>query len=240
MGDQKRRTLSDSDRALTRGAEDNLPLENESDYMCVDETTPSQIDSRDSCHGNYVHSPTPTLENTSKSDITAATTTPPQAPPHFLTRVKYYLFFLTSRTLYLIRSAMDILHHCSLPFTPHTLETLHKQQHSEHPISDTLLSLGTEASKRHCRDLWATDKSTQIAILTLLGGAIDRFLMKELHMVAEKEQNWMRALYNLRHTLWVEGLKQLDRSPKEKLTEGEREDRKRQAVEAFKKFLPSE
>lgn len=235
MGEQKRRTFSDSDRPLIGGAEGNLPLEDESESNCVcaDKTTP------DSCHGNYIHSQTTNLENITKSDITVTTITSPQAPPHILTRAKNYLLHLFSRTLHFIQTALDILHHCSQPFTPHTLETLHKQQRSDHPFTDTLLSLGTEASKRHCRELWATDKSTQMAIMTLLGGAIDRFLMKELHMVAEKEQNWMRALYNLRHTLWVEGSKELDRSPKEKLTEGEREDRKRQAVEALKKFLPS-
>jgi hypothetical protein len=139
----------------------------------------------------------------------------------------------------MVRSAISILRQCSLPLTYHTLDSLALSQQRTNPLSDALLSLGTEASQRHCRELWATDKSTQTALLTLAGGAIDRFLSHELHEVVEREESWMRVLYRLRHTLWVDGCRGLDHSPRETLTEEEREERKRQAVAAFKKFLPN-
>ena len=159
---------------------------------------------------------------------------------NFFTRAKYHFHSIFSSLCYYLHAATAIVYHCSVPLSHTTLETLTKTQQTANPLSDTLLSLGTEASHNHCRELWVTDKSTQMAVLTLFGGGIDRYLMHELHAVVQKEQTWMRALYHLRHALWVDGSKELDRSPREKLNEWEREERKRLAANAFKKFLPSE
>lgn len=105
------------------------------------------------------------------------------------------------------------------------------------PLTNTLLSLAAEASKRHCPRLWATNENTQLAVTTLFGGAIDIFLWKKLHILVYNQENWSRALYHLRHTLWPEG--KLNTSPRQQKTDKERTELKRKAAEAFKQFLPS-
>lgn len=237
---EKRRTLSLSDydeRSLMGGADDNLSAESEIDCG-MHKLAAAQADSCGGCHRNDVSCPTDLQNGT--SDTTTISPTSPRPNKRFLTRAKNHFLRLASIIIYCIQSSITIIRQCSHPLTHHTLETLTKTQRSDNPLSDILLSLGAEVSTRHLKEVWVMDKSSQLAILTLFGGAIDRYLMQELHTVLEKEQNWMRALYHLRHTLWVGGSKELDRSSKEKLTDKEREDRKKEAINAFKKFLPSE
>ena len=225
-GGGKRRTssLTDSERVLGRKAGGRVDENNES---CETQTETGKCDS--DCYGNGVN-----------MDAVSTTTSYPDAPESLLTRTRSYLIRFCSSSALVSRTAIAIVYRCSLPFTQHTLTSLSLNQQQTHPLSNTLLSLGTEASRRHCPELWVTDKSTQTGVLTLVGGAIDRFLSGELGSVVKKEQNWMRMLYRLRHNLWVEGCKELDRSPREKLTAGEREERKKAAIAAFRKFLPSE
>ena len=120
------------------------------------------------------------------------------------------------------------------PITPETYLKLAKEQKLRTPLSNVLLSLASEASKKHCPQLWACSDSSQTAILSLAGGGMEHFLWKELHSVVYNEESWARALYHLRHTLWPEGkLKtSIGTKPNEK-------EMKRKAAEAFRKFLPS-
>ena len=224
-GRRRTASLSESERAVTRGANNNILTESESGVNSV-------IAMR-GCD-------TKLWKGTRGNTNSIAMTTACQTEQNILTRAKSHLFHIFSLVWKCVHIATAIVYQCSLPLSQKTLDTLTKTQQSANPLSDVLLSLGTEASRSHCQELWVTDKSTQMAVLTLFGGGIDRFLMHELHIVARKEQTWMRALYNLRHTLWVDGSKELDRGPREKPTEWEREERKRQAASAFKKFLPSE
>ena len=120
------------------------------------------------------------------------------------------------------------------PSTPETYLKLAKEQKKRTPLSNVLLSLASEASKKHCPQLWACSDSSQTAILSLAGGGMERFLWKELYSVVYNEENWARALYHLRHTLWPEG--KLKTSIRTKPNEKEM---KRKAAEAFRKFLPS-
>ena len=228
-GEERRRTvsLSDNDRLLMRGADCNLPIEteNKTENSCF----------FSGCHENGIASRK--IGQDGVNPVSTATHSSEELP--FITKVKNRLALFVSSLLYFIRTAIPIVRRCSLPFTRDTLATLTRSQQRNNPLSDVLLALGTEASHRHCRELWATDGSTQTALLTLVGGAMDRFLSEELRIVMRKEGNWMRILYHLRHTLWVEGSKELDRSRRETLIEEEREERKRAAAMAFKKFLPS-
>lgn len=120
------------------------------------------------------------------------------------------------------------------PLTPQTSLKLAKEQKQRTPLSNVLLSLASEASKKHCPHLWACSDSSQIAILSLAGGGMERFLWKELYSVIYSEENWARALYHFRHTLWPEGklMTSIGTKPNGK-------EMKRKAAEAFKKFLPS-
>ena len=228
----KRRTssLTDSERVLEKRAGDSVGIDNEDDDSCV--TKPDSGKCVSNCHGNDVTVDTVTIDTQLKSQ--AADT------ESFLAKTGRHLVRFVSSAVFVSRTIVTVVCQCSVPFTQHTLDSLTRSQQQTNPLSDVLLALGTEASRRHCPELWATDKSTQTALLTLVGGAIDRFLSEELHGVVKKEENWMRMLYRLRHVLWVEGSKDLDRSPRETLTEGEREERKKKAIAAFRKFLPSQ
>ncbi len=103
------------------------------------------------------------------------------------------------------------------------------------PLANTLFGLGSEASIRHCPELWACCQDTQLALLVLAGGGVEKFLWKELEELIFEETNWLRCLYSLRHTLWPEGV--LSKFPgREKDIDGEA---KKKARDAIKKFLPS-
>ena len=66
---------------------------------------------------------------------------------------------------------------------------------------------------------------------------MERFLWRELKLVVFDEVNWTRALYNLRHTLWPQGI--LIDGATRKRSEAEIDQLKRKAADAFKNFLPS-
>lgn len=123
------------------------------------------------------------------------------------------------------------------PHIQHKLRAMVKAERKHSPLSNALLSLGSEASSRHCPHLWACAQNTQLALLVLAGGGMERFLWRELKLVVCDEVNWTRALYSLRHTLWPGG--HFIKSPRRKLNEAELEQLKRKAADAFKKFLPS-
>ena len=120
------------------------------------------------------------------------------------------------------------------PLTPETYLKLAKEQKHRTPLSNVLLSLASEASKKHCPQLWACSDSSQTAILSLAGGGMERFLWKELYSVVYNEENWARALYHLRHTLWPVGKLKTSIG-----TKPNKKEMKRKAAEAFRKFLPS-
>lgn len=226
-GDKRRTTsLSDSERVLTRGADSDLPTKESNTGI----ETGSVVDECDGYHGNDVNS-------SLRRDTVVLTKLCREN--HLLSRAKNHLVHLLSTLWHYIIAAVAIVRQCSVPVTRDNLEMLSNSQRVDNPLSDILLSLGTEASQSHCKELWVTDGSTQLAVLTLLGGAMDRFLKQELRIVIEKEENWVRMLYRLRHTLWIGGARELDRTPRERLTDSEREERKRGCVKAFKKFLPS-
>lgn len=121
--------------------------------------------------------------------------------------------------------------------TPEASAELMRRQAKVVPLTNALFSLGTEVSRLHCPELWVTGGDTQLAVSVMVGGGIERFLWKELHELVYSEENWARALYHLRHTLWPGGT--LDKSRRRKRTDEEREERKQEAAKAFKKFLPS-
>ena len=220
---------SDGEDSLTIGAVNNLPPESESSCSsCKPTTHPDTSGVSTLTKGERIQDDS-VLSNSSNFSVKLNT---------LLLTTKLHLLHLYDIISRYVAMVITFLRLCSQPITPETLDTLTSAQQERDPLSNVLLSLGTEASKTHCKELWVTSHSTQLAVLTLLGGAIDRFLLHELYLVTEKEENWVRALYHLRHTLWVDGAKELVRSPREKLTEEEREERKRKAVESFKKFLP--
>ena len=228
-GKQRAASQSDSDIAVTRGAGDNLPIESE--HGCG-KTGAGEVNGCDGCYGD-------SLKLCHGTDTVAMTTTPPWLQNDILVKAKHHLFHFLATVWYCLCTAVAIVRQCSLPLTHHTLTTVTETQRAANPLSDVLLALGTEASQSHCRELWATDRSTQTAVLTLFGGAIDRYLTQQLHLVVKREESWTRMLYRLRHVLWIEGRGDLDHTPREILTESEREERKKMAIAAFKKFLPS-
>ena len=124
------------------------------------------------------------------------------------------------------------------PYSKPHLQTLVKVERNRSPLTNAVFCLGSEASVRHCPRLWACSQNTQVALLVLAGGGVERFLWRELKLVVYSEVNWTRALYSLRHTLWPNGT--FRESSHRKYSEAEMEELKRKAANAFKKFLPSE
>ena len=118
------------------------------------------------------------------------------------------------------------------------VHALIKAEKVRSPLTNALFCLGSEASMRHCPQLWACSQDTQLSLLVLVGGGMERYLWKELELVVCNEVNWTRALYSLRHTLWPGGV--FIKTNKKKHTEEELEQLKRKAADSFKKFLPSE
>ena len=227
-GEEKPRSVSltDSDRILEKGGRDGS-------CDSIDDSCKKRPLFDRGCHGNGIVTDTAVTVAT-RPESQLVTSEP------FLTRMRRRLVNFLSSVSLLTRMILSVIRQCSQPFTQHTLHTLTLSQHHANPLSNTILSLATEASRRHCPELWVTDRSTQTAVLTLVGGAIDCFLTAELKEVVEKEEKWVRVLYRLRHMLWVDGRGELDRTPRDTLTQEEREERKKMAVTAFKKFLPSE
>lgn len=131
-----------------------------------------------------------------------------------------------------------IIHRGLEPLSKKDALSLIKVEQQRSPLTNALFCLGSKASERHCPQLWACGQNTQLALLVLAGGGVERFLWRELKMVVYDEVNWTRSLYVLRHTLWPGG--NLLKTPNKKLSEVQVEMLKRKAADSFKKFLPSE
>lgn len=144
--------------------------------------------------------------------------------------VMMHIARIASFVWYIIRRGLD-------PITQHTTLTIAKEQEQRIPLTNALLSLGTEASSKHCPELWACSEDIQLALLVVVGGASERYLWKELKEVVYAEENWARALYHLRHTLWPGG--EVMKASNRVLGEKERLKMKQEAAEAIKTFLPS-
>ncbi len=161
----------------------------------------------------------------------------PEVPVSRADCLKAYLANFLSKLQHFVAY---IVYTIGLALAGTTLQTtvkLTKQQAKVIPLTNALFSLGTEVSRLHCPGLWATGGHTQLALMTLVGGGVERFLWKELREVVYCEESWARALYHLRLTLWPGG--KLETSPRRQRTKEERKENMRAAATAFKKFLPS-
>ena len=141
-----------------------------------------------------------------------------------------FVFLFISHVWYIVKRGCD-------PITRYSTFTIVKEQERRVPLTNALFSLGTEASSKHCPELWACSEDTQLALLVVVGGVSERYIWKELKEVVYTEENWARALYHLRHTLWPNG--DVMQKARQKLSERERDKKKQVAAEAIKKFLPS-
>lgn len=148
----------------------------------------------------------------------------------FVSLVLIYIEWFFSLMYYVVKRGMD-------PITRFSTIVIVKEQERRAPLSNALFSLGTEVSKKHCPELWVCSEDIQLSLLVAVGGASERFIWKELKDVVYMEENWARALYHLRHTLWPNG--ELMKKSRRKLSEMERNLVKEKAAEAIKTFLPS-
>ena len=145
--------------------------------------------------------------------------------------------FLYSFIFY-ITSIYNMVLKGSAPVT-HEVSTSLAQEHTQRiPLSNAILVLGSEASRRHCHELWACHANTQLALLVLVGGGMERYMWKEFKEVANSSDNWSRVLYHLRHTLWPHG-KFMSGATSQSPTEERRKEMRREAVAVIKQFLPS-
>lgn len=157
--------------------------------------------------------------------------------PTFRTKIKQIVHLammlislFISRVCYIIKRGVD-------PITQYSTFTLVKEQEKRVPLTNALFSLGSEVSSKHCPELWVCSEHTQLALLVVVGGVSERYIWKELKEVMYAEENWARALFHLRHTLWPDG--EIMKKLNQKLSEKERNEKKQAAAEAIKKFLPS-
>ena len=140
-----------------------------------------------------------------------------------------YIDWFFCNIYYIVRKGLE-------PITRFSTLTVVKEQERRVPLSNALFSLGTEVSKKHCPELWVCSEDIQLSLLVVVGGASERFIWKELKEVVYAEENWARALYHLRRTLWPNG--QLMKRSRVKLDEMERTKVKEKAAEAIRMFLP--
>ena len=131
-----------------------------------------------------------------------------------------------------------VIHRGMEPLTKKSALISIKVEQKRSPLTNVLFCLGSKVSERHCPQLWACGQETQLALLVLMGGGMERFMWRELRLVTHDEENWARSLYILRHTLWPGGV--FMKKPDTKPTEAELEMLKRKAADSFKMFLPGE
>ena len=141
-----------------------------------------------------------------------------------------YLHHFITWVIYIVQQGME-------PYSKQNSLVLLAGERKCSPLTNALFCLGSEVSTRHCPQLWACSQNTQLSLLVLVGGGMERFLWRELRSVVCDEVKWTRALYNLRHTLWPGG--KLLKDSRKKLMEAEVEQLKRKAADSLKKFLPS-
>lgn len=161
----------------------------------------------------------------------------PQVHPNNISRLQSLLYKLLVYMHRFITWVVFILQKGLEPFSKESTFALMAVERQRSPLTNALFSLGSEASARPCPQLWACAQNTQLSLLVLAGGGVERFLWRELKLVVCDEVNWTRALYSLRQTLWPGGV--LFKSNKGRPSEAELEQLKRKAADAFKKFLPS-
>ena len=146
-----------------------------------------------------------------------------------ISKLIMFLTRLVSLVAHVVQRGLD-------PITRHSTLAVVKEQQERVPLTNAFFSLGTEVSRKHCPELWACNEHTQLSLLVVAGGVCERYIWKELKEVVYAEENWARALYHLRHTLWPHG--KVMKSSRHKLNERERDELKQRAADAIKKFLP--
>ena len=143
-----------------------------------------------------------------------------------LFRMMAFLQKLFSTLLYVVREGLR----------PVTMETTHRlavEQAEAFPLTSALLCLATEATAHHNPRLWLNNESTQLALL-LAAPATEKFLSTQLTQIVYCEENWVRVLFHLRHTLWPGGEGGGEGNSAKQTTA----ELKEKAVAAVKKFLP--
>ena len=166
------------------------------------------------------------------------TTVTPQANAmdRIVTRVRLLFVKLTFFLSQLLSFSKFVFKYGYPSLLQTNMQELYRERRRSTPLANALLSLMVEGTKVQCPEFWANARGSQLAVLTLTGGAMDQFLWKELDEVVYCEENWTRALYHLRHTLWPNGA--LDSSPRKRRSEQERVKDMEKAIESFKRFLP--
>ena len=154
-----------------------------------------------------------------------------------LPRLQLLLYSILVYTHRFITWVVFVLQKGLEPFSKESTFALMAVERQRSPLTNALFCLGSEASSRPCPQLWVCTQNTQLSLLVLAGGGVERFLWRELKLLLHDEVNWTRALYSLRHTLWPEGV--FMKSKRTRPSEAELELLKRRAADAFKKFLPS-
>lgn len=173
-----------------------------------------------------------TLEPTT---VTAQTQEPPSLSKFSVLKARLLSFF-RSFFLYLSLLCKMVLK-AATPVTNEVSSNLAKEHIRRIPLSNAILALASEASRRHCPELWACHANTQLALLVLVGGGMERYMWKELKELMNSSENWSRGLYHLRHTLWPEG--KFMSGPSSSPTEAQRKETRREAAAVIKQFLPS-
>ena len=64
------------------------------------------------------------------------------------------------------------------PVTHKDLEQLAKEREELSPLANSLLSLANEATRSTSPELWLTSESSQLALLGVVGGVMDWYIMK--------------------------------------------------------------
>ena len=100
-----------------------------------------------------------------------------------LTYLKSVCLQLALLLVKLVLQALYVVQEALKPLTRNSSLSVVKELEHRVALSNALLALGSEASERHCHELWACDVNVQLAILVLVGGGMERFLWKELHEV---------------------------------------------------------
>ncbi len=144
--------------------------------------------------------------------------------------------FISSFVFYLSLFYKMVLQGAS-PVTNEVSSSLAEEHAKRIPLSNAILALASEASRRHCPELWACHANAQLALLVLVGGGMERYMWKELKVLLNANENWCRGLYHLRHTLWPRG--KFRSSSSSSPTETQRKEARREAAGIIKQFLPS-
>ncbi len=178
------------------------------------------------------------VEDTLKSTTVASliqTQEPPRLSKFEILKARLSSFF-HSFVFYLYLLYQMVLQGASL-VTNEVSSSLAEEHIQRIPLSNAILALASEVSRRHCSELWACHANIQLSLLVLVGGGMERYLWKELKELLYSSENWSRGLYHLRHTLWPQGIFMSGSSSSP--TEAQKKEAQREAAAAIKQFLPS-